>query len=353
MKATNFSVYSNRLLFNVSAIFFFITGSMCSQNLADLYNKINSSVVVIDVVSIGSQGEGVNRKLATQSSQGSGFLISKEGLIWTAEHVIKAAEVITVEFVDGDRYEAEVISSNPSADVALLKIKDEFLVNNKTVAKIGNSDNVQIGEDIFVLGAPHGFKQSLSKGILSGRHIPENLSNNFIKVEFLQTDAAINPGNSGGPVFNMKGEVIGIASRIYTISGGFDGIGFAVSSNVAKKILMEDPDTWTGMDARIISGDLAKVLNIPQRSGLLILNTSTQGTAGKLGLRGGQIPAIIDGEQIVLGGDVILDIMDIKFENDNSGYQIKEKIKTLKKGDSISITILREGKIGTLKFPKQ
>ncbi len=351
MKRNCFSNVYCQILFCL--IFLLPLGNTYSQNLADLYKEISSSVVVIDVVSIGSQGEGVNRKLATQSSQGSGFLISKEGLIWTAEHVIKAAEVITVSFVDGDKYEAEVLSSNPSADVALLKIKGDFQVKDKNVATIGNSDSVQIGEDIFVLGAPHGFKQSLSRGILSGRHIPENMSNNFVKVEFLQTDAAINPGNSGGPVFNMKGEVVGIASRIYTVSGGFDGIGFAVSSNVAHKLLMDDPDTWTGMEARLVSGTLARVLNIPQATGLLILNTSTQGTAGKLGLKGGRIPAIIDGESIMLGGDVILDIAGIKFENENSGYLVKEKVKKMNTGDTIVVTILREGRVGTVKFPKQ
>ena len=143
----------------------------------------------------------------------------------------------------------KVIVSNPNADVALLKLEGNFEKKEKEIAKIGNSDETLIGEDIFVIGAPHGFKQSLSKGIISGKYINEALSNDFEKVEFLQTDAAINPGNSGGPMFNMKGEVIGIASRIYTLSGGFDGIGFAVTSNVAKNILDETNSPWTGMES--------------------------------------------------------------------------------------------------------
>ncbi|MDY8135962.1 S1C family serine protease [Aquimarina sp. 2201CG5-10] len=336
-------------------LFFLFISIKCiySQNLANLYKQVNSSVVVIDVVSVGSEGEGVSRRLVTQESQGSGFLVSNEGHIWTAAHVIQSAEVITVEFLDGDRYEADVLASNPNADVALLKIKEEFVLKNKKIVTIADSDKVMIGEDVFVLGAPHGFKQSLSRGILSGRHIPENLSNDFIKVEFLQTDAAINPGNSGGPVFNMKGEVIGIASRIYTMSGGFDGIGFAVTSNIANKLLMEEPNIWTGMEGKLVTGVLAKALNIPQKSGLLILNASTKGAAGKLGLRGGEIPAVIDGEEILIGGDVILEIAGIKFENEKSIFLIREKITSFQKGDSISITVLRDGKIGSLKFPKQ
>ncbi|WP_103072180.1 S1C family serine protease [Aquimarina sediminis] len=331
----------------------FFAVAIHSQNLSELYETINSSVVVIDVVSVESDGEGTHKKLVTQSSQGSGVLISDKGLIWTASHVVQSAEVVSVEFVDGDRYEAEVLSSNPQADVALIKIINGFELKNKKVVKIGNSDEVMIGEDVFVLGAPHGFKQSLSRGILSGRFIPENLSNDFVKTEFLQTDAAINPGNSGGPMFNMKGEVIGVASRIYTTSGGFDGIGFAISSNVAKRLLMEEANLWTGMEAMLITGNIARVLNVPQESGLLILNTSTKGAAGKLGLRGGDIQATIDGMDILVGGDVILEIAGIKFENDDSGTLIKEKLKKYKKGDKISITILRGGKIGTISFDKQ
>ena len=107
-------------------------------------------------------------------------------MIWTASHVIQHAEKIKVEFLDGDIYEAEVIASDPNADVALLKITSDFEIKNKTVAVIGDSDKTEVGEDIFVIGAPHGFKQSLSKGIVSGRYSPESLSNDFDTVEFLQ-----------------------------------------------------------------------------------------------------------------------------------------------------------------------
>jgi len=291
--------------------------------------------------------------LAPQNSHGSGVLISKEGLIWTAAHVIQSAENITVEFMDGDVYDAEVLLSNPSADVALIKIEGSFLLKNKNIVPIGDSDKVKIGEDVFVLGAPHGFKQSLSRGIISGRYFPKNLSNDFIKMEFLHSDAAINPGNSGGPMFNMKGEVIGIVSGIYTESGGFEGIGSAVSSNIAKKLLTEEKNLWVGMESIIITGDLARVLNVPGESGLLILKLSSKGTANKLGLRGGYIPAIIDETNLLLGGDIILDIAGIKFKNENSGFLIKNELTKYKKGELIKMTVLRNGKIGVAEFPKQ
>ncbi|PCI34821.1 MAG: hypothetical protein COB60_05690 [Flavobacteriaceae bacterium] len=335
----------------VVVTFLFFTVFSNAQSLSKLYKNVNSSVVVIETVSLES--DGYSRKLTPQNSHGSGVLISKEGLIWTAAHVIQSAENVTVEFLDGDVYDAEVLISNPSADVALIKIGGEFLLKNKKIVPIGDSDKLNIGDDVFVLGAPHGFKQSLSKGVLSGRHFPNSLSNDFIKMEFLQSDAAINPGNSGGPMFNMKGEVIGIVSRIYTESGGFEGIGFAVSSNIAKKLLSEEKNLWVGMESLILTGDLARALNVPGESGLLILRLSSKGAANKLGLKGGYIPAIIDEVELLLGGDIILEIAGIKFKDENSGFLIKNKLATYKKGDMIEMTVLRNGKIGVAQFPKQ
>ncbi len=334
-------------------IFLFITGISSSQNLADLYKEINSSVVVINVISYTPESVGAGLKLVTQTSSGSGVLISEEGLIWTAAHVVQTAEIVEIEFLDGDVYEGEVITSNPQADVALIKINSGFQLKNKKIAKIGDSNKLQVGEDVFVLGAPHGFKQSLSKGILSGRYKPESLSNDFINIEFLQTDAAINPGNSGGPMFNMKGEVVGIASRIYTSSGGFEGIGFAVSSNVANQLLMKEPNFWVGLESMLISGTLAAALNVPQEAGLLVISLSSKGAASQLNLQGGYIPANINGIEILIGGDIILEIAGVKIKDNNSLFEIRKKFLDIKKGEPISISILRNGKIGVTKFSKQ
>lgn len=337
----------------ISSLVFLITFSIWSQPLPKLFKKLSKSVVFIDVVSYDYSNLIYNQTVGEEESLGSGVLISEEGMIWTASHVIQHAEKIRVEFLDGDSYDAEVVASDPNADVALLKIKSEFELKNKTVAVIGDSDKTQVGEDIFVIGAPHGFKQSLSKGIVSGRFSAESLSNDFDSVEFLQTDAAINPGNSGGPMFNMKGEIVGIASRIYTLSGGFDGIGFAVTSNVAKAVLKDTKNPWTGMESIVLSEDMASILNVPQKSGLLILKLSTKGSAAKLGLRGGFIPATIAGKDILLGGDIVLEFAGIEITNQASVYLIKQKLNELKKGEKVSFTILRNGAIGNGEFEKQ
>ena len=330
----------------------FVSAVGTAQNLAELYKQVNSSVVVIDIVTVAPESVGTGVELVAQASQGSGVLISPDGLIWTAAHVVQSAEEVQVEFLDGDIYEGEVMTSNEEADVALVKIAGNFQLKNKAVAKIGDSDALGVGEDVFVLGAPHGFKQSLSRGILSGRFSPESLSNDFVEIEFLQTDAAINPGNSGGPMFNMQGEVVGIASRIYTNSGGFEGIGFAMSSNVANKLLMRESTIWAGMESILVDGTLAQALNVPQESGLLIVNLSSKGAAGQLGLQGGYIPANIDGIDLRIGGDIILEMAGIQITDVNSLFQIRQKISAAKSGEDISMTILRNGKVGQGFFKK-
>jgi serine protease Do len=331
-------------------VFLFSVCVANSQSLSTLYKEVNSSVVVINTISVEREGSGGNIQLVTTEAMGSGVLIAKEGLIWTASHVVQSAEVVEVEFLDGDIYEADVLSSNPQADVALIKIRGDFRLKNKKVAVIGDSDKMLIGEDVFVLGAPHGFKQSLSRGILSGRFIPKHLSNNFISIEYLQTDASINPGNSGGPMFNMRGEVVGIASSIYTNSGGFEGIGFVVSSNVARKLLMGKDNFWSGMESVLISGNMAKALNVPQETGLLVVNVSSKGKARELGLIGGYIKANIDGTAILLGGDIILNVAGITIEDTNSFFLIRKKIEEFEEGEKINITILRNGKTGVAEF---
>ena len=333
-------------------LFLLVIAQMHSQTLAELYKQVNSSVVVIDIISVAPEKSGDQIELVAQQSQGSGVLISPEGLIWTAAHVVQSAEEVQIEFLDGDIYQGEVLTSNEEADVALVKISGDFQLKNKHVAAIGDSDKAEVGADVFVLGAPHGFKQSLSRGILSGRFSPESLMNDFIKIEFLQTDASINPGNSGGPMFNMNGEVIGIASRIFTNSGGFEGIGFVMSSNVAQKLLMQEATLWGGMESILLTGSMAAVLNVPQDSGLLVMNVSSKGAAGQLGIQGGYLPATIDGVDVVIGGDIILEMAGIRVKDVNSLFEIRQKIAKMPKGQDISMTILRNGKVGQGSFKK-
>lgn len=315
-----------------------------AQNLVDLYKKVNSSVVVIHTINSVSAGSGDKQKVNTDSGQGSGVLISADGLIWTASHVVHSAEELVVKFNDNDIYKAKVLSTNPLADVALIKVESDFELKNKHIAAIGDSDKVMIGEDIFVIGAPLGVEQTLSKGIISGRTTPSNsIGEDFIPVEYLQTDAAINPGNSGGPMFNMKGEVIAVASFILSKSGGFEGIGYGATSNIATKILMERSNLWTGMEFIFLQNEMADIFNIPQEAGVLVLSVSSEGLGSKIGLRGGYINATIEGNDVLIGGDIILEVAGIKLDNQKALIELRNKLTVLGKEESYFVKYFRAG----------
>ncbi len=318
-----------------------------AQTLTELYKKVNTSVVVIETQSNTTDETGMKRNISTESSQGSGVLISEDGLIWTASHVVNSADYVAVKFNDNDIYMAKVISTNPQADVALIKIQGPFHLGDKHVAVIGNSDDAQTGDDIFVIGAPHGLEQSLSRGIVSGRMKPSDINSNFFPIEFIQTDASINPGNSGGPIFNMQGEVIAIASFILSESGGFDGIGFGATSNVAKKILMNTKALWVGIDFVFLDETMAKVFNIPQKGGLLVLSVALEGLGADIGLKGGYVEARIEGVELLIGGDIILEVAGIKLESGESGYKLRKVLVSFNPGDTYEVKFIRGGKVLT------
>lgn len=331
-------------ILSLSLIFFISTASF-SQNLATLYKKVNSSIVVIKTVNNMSVGGGDTEKIQTGGGQGSGVLVSDDGLIWTASHVVHSADKVIVKFNDGDLYEAEVLSSNPLADVALIKVIKDFELKEKHIAVIGDSDDVLIGEDIFVIGAPLGVEQTLTKGIISGRITPEKIGNDFAKVEYLQTDAAINQGNSGGPMFNMHGEVIGIASFILSQSGSSAGLGFGTTSNIVRKVLMDQPNLWTGMEFLVLRDQLADVFNLPQAAGLLVLTVTSKGLGSKMGLRGGYIKATIEGKDLLLGGDVILEVDGIKLDSPEGMARMRTRMAKFVKGESYLVKYLRAGEV--------
>src|SRR5262249_963355 len=162
---------------------------------------------------------------------------------------------------------AEVIASVITADVALLKL--EWVPADAVIAKFGDSDNVEVGDQVIVIGAPYGLSRTLTSGHMSARHANKQLIGGLRGGGRFQTDAAINKGNSGGPMFNLKGEVIGIVCNFFSQSGGFEGLGFATTSNLARRLLLEQNTYWSGLEGMIISGKVAQIFNVPQEAGLL------------------------------------------------------------------------------------
>lgn len=319
------------------------TGS--APTLSEVFKRVDPSVVEIHVKEVGLPPSPANTPVSV-SGLGSGVLISPDGRILTAAHVVQTADAIEVEFLTGEVLGARVLSSEPPADLAILQL--EKPPRAPSVARLGDSDAVEIGDPVFVVGAPLGASHTLTAGHISARRRPNATFSGMLHAEFFQTDASINQGNSGGPLFNMQGEVIGIVSHIMSRSGGSEGLGFAVTSNVAHQLL-ELKSFWSGLNGYVLSGDLAQVFNVPPPGvGLLIERVAAGSPAERLGLKGGVTRASIGEEDLVVGGDIILSILGISLSEPNSLATIRQKITELNPGERIAVVVLRGGKIVTL-----
>ena len=329
--------------------------ALSAQSLADLFESNKHSVVTIYVAESVNTGEGDPRTFTSNMGLGSGVLIT-EDVILTASHVVANAEEIMVQFYDGETIGATTFRVSKIADVALIRLKKKPA--NATIAVLGNSDETRIGDEIFVVGAPMGLAYSLSRGVISGRQSETNHYNDGKLLEFFQTDAAINTGNSGGPMFNYKGEVIGVVSSILSRSGGFEGIGFAATSSVARALLTERSSRFFGIEAVVLPFEMAQVLNVPQESGYMVQHVVKDSPAGQIGMKGGFLKVFIGEEEYLLGGDIILQVDDIKMTGEDSVLKLGAYLNEVTSSVTHTITVLRAGEIMELRwiskdFPSQ
>ncbi|SHG90057.1 S1C family serine protease [Flagellimonas flava] len=311
---------------------------------SETYQKVNDAVVEI----IANSKDRSNPSFTLyEEGQGSGVVISKDGLVLTAAHVVQTAEKIEIRFTSGKKVPAKVIRLSKGADIALLKLA--WIPDQMNVVTLGDSDKTQIGDKVCIIGAPYGLSHSLSVGHISRRHQELNKTTGFLRAEFFQTDAAINHGNSGGPMFNNKGEVIGIVSSILSESGGFEGIGFAATSNVTKNLVVDENSLYTGLDGYILDEGLAYLLNVPQKSGLLIQRVVPLSPADFAGLKGGILTTEFNEEEITLGGDIVLSVNNIKLDSLDVLEEIVQTIKDKKHENGyLKLEVLRGGKIEKL-----
>ena len=327
-----------------------LAGSLAAQDLRQFFQRASQSVVVVRTVekTVTAEGRG---GLTSSSGIGSGTVVSFDGNILTAAHVVQTADRVRVEFKDGRKFTARVVASSPRADVALLKMDNPPA--DLIPAKLADSDALETGDQVVVIGAPYGLSYTLTVGHMSGRLKPREVVGG-IPMEFIQTDAAINQGNSGGPMFNLKGEVVGVVSYILTNSGGFEGLGFAVSSNVAEKLLLSKASFWTGVEGFLLSDDLARLFNVPQPSGVLIQRVAAGSPGALLGLRSGTIQAKILDQELILGGDIVLEVGDIEMNSNPTTEDATDQyLRGLPVGAPIRIKILRGGKVVTLVAAKR
>ncbi len=236
-------------------------------------------------------------------SLGSGFIISADGYVLTNNHVIADADEILVRLPDRSELQATLVGADPRTDVALLKIEGAGL---PTVA-LGDSRRLKVGEWVLAIGSPFGFDHTVTAGIVSGtgRNLP-----NESYVPFIQTDVAINPGNSGGPLFNLDGEVVGINSQIFTRSGGFMGLSFAIPIDVAMDVADQLRTTgkvsrgWLGVAIQEVNRDLAESFGLERPAGALVAQVIDGAPAAKSGLRVGDIILSVDGQDIDTSADL-------------------------------------------------
>ena len=317
-----------------------VKASDTELSLTDLFQKVENSVVQI---TDSSETDVFESRL------GSGFVYDDNGHIITNHHVVSGGgNRLDVTFPDGTVYRASLIGSDPSADIAVLYV-EEVSKEKLLPLSLADSLKVRVGERVAAIGNPFGLSGSLSTGIVSGvgRQIPAEGEEGFTIPDVIQTDAPINPGNSGGPLLNMRGEVIGINSAIYSTTGQFAGVGFAIPSNTIAQIVPSLITTgsyqhpWLGVAGRDMTPGIADRLGLNEPRGFLVMDVVAGSPAEKAGILKGNQDAIIDGRPIRLGGDVIIavDNNTVRKIDDLLAYVEMEKSV----GDDLKLTILRQG----------
>ena len=308
-------------------------------SLTEIFERSEAGVVRVNVIK--------SEQIAGLNGVGSGFVFDQSGHVITNHHVIDNSEKIVVTFLDGSSYNANIVGSDPFTDIAVIKVDAEpYLLHPLPV---GDSSNLKVGMRVVAIGNPFGLSGSMTAGIVSqlGRLLPSQ-DTGFSIPDVIQTDAAINPGNSGGPLLNIKGEVVGINTAIQSAIGEFTGIGFAIPSKTVSKIapqLIEEGEyhhPWVGISGRDIDPDLAKILNLKDAKGFLIVTVVEESPADKAGLIGSSKTKEIDGVTYQVGGDVILSVdgKPVRKIDDILIHLQREKSV----GDEMVLEILRDGR---------
>lgn len=326
-----------------------------SMSLPDLFTKVEKSVVQV------TERDNSNE---LGSRLGSGFVYDKDGHVITNYHVVVPGsnnnDELQVSFLDGNVYSAELVGFDQFADLAVIKVKN-ITSDKLTPLPLANSTNLRIGETVVAIGNPFGLSGSMTVGIVSGlgRLLPSNengenlgTTSSFSIPNIIQTDAAINPGNSGGPLIDTQGRVIGINTAIFSNTGVYSGVGFAIPSNTISKVAQSLIQTgsyrhpYIGILGLSLTPDLAKQIGLTQTKGFLVTSITKGSPAEKADLRAGTTTKTLNGRDFDVGGDIILKIdnRDVTKIDDILAYLESQKHV----GDKIHLTILRDNTIREL-----
>jgi S1-C subfamily serine protease len=316
-----------------------------AMSVNEIYERASSGVVRINA-SDNSTSSSTN-PFGQNAALGSGFVIDKSGHIVTNYHVVRDAGRVTVSFSNRDTVQAEVVGTDPSTDLAVLRV--QTAASALTPLSMGNSDAVRVGDPVVAIGNPFGLDRTVTAGIVSALQRLIQAPNSFTIDHVIQTDAPINPGNSGGPLLNARGQVIGVNTQIETGTGssatGNVGIGFAVPSNTVKDVVAQILRTgrvdhaYLGISGQGLTEDVADTYNLPVEAGVLVGRVTDDSGADKAGIEGGETEVVVAGVSYTLGGDIIVAFDGKKI---SSVEQLRDAISGKKPGDKVKLVIYRD-----------
>ena len=321
-----------------------LAASTDTLTIGEIYRRSHEGVVEITVTSASETpfGEG-----DTQQSQGSGFVYDAKGHIVTNEHVVDGAETVSVRFWNGNIHRATVVGSDPSTDLAVIKVDapQELLAP----LPVGDSSKLLVGDGVVAIGSPYGLEETITSGIVSALHRQMRAPNDFTINDSIQTDAAINHGNSGGPLLNARGQVVGVNAQIRSDSGGSDGVGFAIPSNTIRTIATQliasgkVEHAYLGVSVQTIPESLASELDLV--AGVALQKVTAGTPADKAGLRSATGTKLIDGEPYATGSDVIT---EFDGEKVTTAEQLQRAVDSKRPGETVEITYWRNGDTKTV-----
>jgi len=302
--------------------------------IGEIYERSYKAVVEITVSGTHVTPFGGSE----QQAQGSGFVYDRDGTIVTNQHVVDGAGSVSVRFWDGSTYEAEMVGTDRSTDLAVMRVDAPASVLEPL--RLGDSSQVAVGDGVVAMGSPFGLEGTVTSGIVSALHRQMTAPNDFTITDSIQTDAAINHGNSGGPLLNSRGRVIGVNAQIESESGGNDGVGFAIPSNTVRSIVAQLLESGKAEHAYLG----VTMVTVPK--GVAVTEVRSGTPADEAGLRAATGTETIDGQQIPTGGDVVVGVDGSTI---SSSAELQSAVDAKKPGDALSITVVRDGKTRTLR----
>jgi len=300
--------------------------------VGEIYERSYRSVIEITTTATGgSFGAG------QQQAQGSGFVYDRTGNIVTNQHVVDGAGSISVRFWDSSTYSAELVGTDPSTDLAVIRF--DAPASLLQPLRLGDSSEVDVGDGVVAMGSPFGLEGTVTSGIVSALHRQMTAPNNFTITDSIQTDAAINHGNSGGPLLNARGRVIGVNAQIESESGGNDGVGFAIPSNTVRSIVAQLVESGKAEHAYLG----VTMVTVPE--GVAVTEVRSGTPAERASLRAATGTETVDGQERPTGGDVIvaLDGKEI-----SSSAELQSAVDAKRPGDTVSVTVVRNGERRTV-----